>query len=262
MTATPKPPFVAGNWKMHMTIPEARNLAAAIVKASGELAEAEIVVAPPFTALSEIKKILEGSPVRLAAQNLFWEDKGAYTGEVSAPLLKDAGCRYVIIGHSERRQYFGETDAGVNSKIKAALKHDLLPIVCIGESLDERERGETNNKVEQQLLGGLDGINSDDFRQIVIAYEPIWAIGTGKTATPGQAEDVHAFVRGKLAQRYGNGPADYAIILYGGSVKPANSFALLSEKNIDGFLVGGASLEAESFIQITKEAIKAYKEKK
>jgi triosephosphate isomerase len=257
-----KPPFIAGNWKMHMTAIEARALVTAIVKASLGLQEAEVVVAPPFTALSEVRKVLEGSSVQLAAQNLFWEEKGAYTGEVSGPMLKDVGCQYVIIGHSERRQYFRETDIDVNKKIKAALKFGLFPIVCIGESLEERERGETMAKVSRQVDGSLEEIDADSFRHIIIAYEPIWAIGTGKTATPAQAEEVHGFIREKLAQKYGNDLADCAIMLYGGSVKPANSYALLSEKNIDGFLVGGASLEAEPFIQISKEAIKAYKEKK
>mgnify|MGYP001087848867 CR=1 FL=1 len=255
-------PFIAGNWKMHLTQFEARALAAAVDRASLELQEAELVVAPPFTALSEVGRVLTGSSVRLAAQNLFWEEKGAYTGEISGPMLKDAGCIYVIIGHSERRQYFRETNADVNKKVKAALKFGLLPIVCIGESLDERERGETMAKVSSQVDGGLEGIDADGFTKIIIAYEPVWAIGTGKTAIPAQAEEVHAFIREKLAQKYGNDLADCAIILYGGSVKPANSFSLLSEKNIDGFLVGGASLNAESFIQIAGEAIRAFKEKK
>ncbi|MBN2409799.1 MAG: triose-phosphate isomerase [Candidatus Aminicenantes bacterium] len=257
-----KPPFVAGNWKMHMTIPEAKDLATAVVRASMELPEAEIVLAPPFTALSEVFKIVEESAVQLAAQNLHGEDRGAFTGEVSAPLLKDAGCQYVIIGHSERRQFFGETDAGVNKKISAALKSGVIPIVCIGETPAERERGETMAVVSRQLEGGLEGIALEGFEPMIIAYEPVWAIGTGKTASPAQAEEVHAHIRQDLTRRYGNGPAEYAIILYGGSVKPANAFALLSEKNIDGFLVGGASLEAESFIEIVREAIKAYKEKK
>jgi triosephosphate isomerase len=257
-----KPPFIAGNWKMHMTIAEAKNLATAIVKASADLLEAEIVLAPPFTALSEVKKVLEDGSVQLAAQNLFWEEKGAFTGEVSAPMLKDAGCQYVIIGHSERRQYFGESDAGVNKKVSAALKSGVFPILCIGESLAERDRDETMDILSRQIQGGLEGIAAGDFKSIVVAYEPVWAIGTGKTATPGQAEEVHSHIREKLALSYGIGPAECAIILYGGSVKPANSFALQSEKNIDGFLVGGASLEAESFIQITREAIRAYKEKK
>ncbi len=257
-----KPPFVAGNWKMNMTIPEAIGLAAAIAKASAGLPEAEIVLAPPFTALSEAAKVLNGTSVRLAAQNLHWEEKGAFTGEVSAPMLKDAGCQFVIIGHSERRQLFGETDIGVNRKIQAAFRSGLIPIVCIGESLAEREREETMDVVSQQLKGGLEGIAAQAFELLIIAYEPVWAIGTGKTATPAQAEEVHAHIRNELAERYGNRPAECAIILYGGSVKPANAFALLSERNIDGFLVGGASLEAESFVQIVREASKAYKEKK
>jgi triosephosphate isomerase len=256
-----KPPLVAGNWKMHLTIPEARALVTEIVKASLDLPEAGMVIAPPFTALAAVRTILEGSPVGLAAQNLFWEDKGAYTGEISGAMLKDAGCEYVIIGHSERRQYFGEADEGVNKKIKAALNHGLSPIVCIGESLEERERGQTIAKVTGQVELGLRAIDAQGFRRIIFAYEPIWAIGTGKTATPAQAEEVQALTREKLGREYGNGPAACAIILYGGSVKPANAFALMSEKNIDGFLVGGASLEAESFIQITREAIRAFKEK-
>jgi len=257
-----KPPFVAGNWKMHLTMGEAKGLATAIVKVSADLAGAEIVLAPPFTALGEVKKVLEGSPVRLAAQNLFWEEKGAFTGEVSAPMLRDSGCQYVIIGHSERRQYFGETDDGVNRKIKAALKSGVFPIFCVGETLSERESGQTMDVISRQLQGGLDSIGAGVLKSIVIAYEPVWAIGTGKTATPDQAEEVHSRIREKLALKYGNGTAECAIILYGGSVKPTNSFALLSEKNIDGFLVGGASLEAESFVQIVREAIRAYKEKK
>lgn len=257
-----KPPFIAGNWKMHMTVSEARELATAVVKASADLPDAEIVLAPPFTALSEVKKVLGDGPVQLAAQNLFWEEKGAFTGEVSAPMLKDSGCQYVIIGHSERRLYFGETDDGINKKIKTALKSGVLPIFCIGESLAERERGETMVVVSRQIQGGLKEIAPADFKFIVIAYEPVWAIGTGRTATPAQAEEVHSHIREKLAMRYGIEQAGCVIILYGGSVKPSNSFALLSEKNIDGFLVGGASLEAESFIQITREAIRAYKEKK
>jgi triosephosphate isomerase len=257
-----KPPFIAGNWKMHLTTAEAKNLAASIVRASVDLPGAEIVLAPAFTLLSEVKDVLEDSPVRLAAQNLFWEEKGAFTGEVSAPMLRDSGCQYVIIGHSERRQHFGETDGDVNKKIKAALKSGVFPIFCVGETLAERERGGTMDLVSRQLQGGLEGIGAGVFKSVVIAYEPVWAIGTGKTATPGQAEEVHSHIREKLAQRYGNESAECAIILYGGSVKPANSFALLSEKNIDGFLVGGASLEAESFIEITREAIRAYKEKK
>jgi len=257
-----KKPFIAGNWKMHKTIPEALDLVKAICEKSSSLEEAELVVIPPFTALNEIKKEIKGSSIRLGAQNLFWEEKGAFTGEVSPLMLKDAGCKYVVIGHSERRQHFGETDEKVNKKIMAALAHELIPIMCIGESLEERKKGETIKKAEMQINEGLKGLSKEETTQIIIAYEPIWAIGTGLTATPAQAEEVHSFIREKLEERYGNEIASCAIILYGGSVKPANTFSLLKEKDINGALVGGASLEANSFIHITEEAIKAYKEKK
>jgi len=245
---------------MYMTIPDAKILITAIIKASADMPEAEIVVIPPFTALSEASKLIKDTPVQLGAQNLFWEDKGAYTGEISGLMLSDVGCRYVVIGHSERRQHFGETDASVNKKILSALRSKLNPVVCVGETLEERDSGKTIPRVASQIEIGLEGLTSEQFREIIIAYEPIWAIGTGKTATAAQAEDVHAFIRGKLREKYGKEAASCAIILYGGSVKPANSYSLFREKNIDGFLVGGASLEAESFIQLTKEAIKAYKE--
>ncbi|HEA64991.1 MAG TPA: triose-phosphate isomerase [Candidatus Aminicenantes bacterium] len=262
MTITNEKPFIAGNWKMHKTIPEAVEMVKALKEASPQLTDAELVVIPPYTMLSEVKKVIEGSTVQLGAQNIFWEEKGAFTGEVSPPMLKDAGCQYVTIGHSERRQYFGETNETVNKRIKAALAHELTPIMCIGESLEEREKGNTMDKVETQINSGLEGLGKDEIRQIVIAYEPIWAIGTGVTATTSQAEEVHSFIRKKLTEKYGNEIASYAIILYGGSVKPANTYSMLKENNINGALVGGASLEADSFIQITKEAIKAYKEKK
>ena len=262
MTISNEKPFIAGNWKMHKTIPEAVEMVKALKEESPQLTDAELVVIPPYTMLSEVKKVIEGSTVQLGAQNIFWEEKGAFTGEVSPPMLKDAGCQYVTIGHSERRQYFGETNETVNKKIKAALAHELTPIMCIGESLQEREKGNTMDKVETQINSGLEGLGKDEIRRIVIAYEPIWAIGTGVTATPSQAEEVHSFIREKLTEKYGNEIASYAIILYGGSVKPANTYSILKENNINGALVGGASLEADSFIQITKEAIKAYKEKK
>ncbi len=254
-------PFIAGNWKMYKTVPEAVSLAKAIKEKSSGLTEAELVVIPPFTALSDVKRVIEGSSVQLGAQNLFWEKEGAYTGEVSAAMIKSSGCRYAVIGHSERRQYFGETDETVNKKIKSALAHELIPIVCIGESLAERENGKTMEKVESQIHLGLEGLNKDEISQLILAYEPIWAIGTGKTATPEQAEEVHSFIRDKMAEKYGQETASCAIILYGGSVKAANAYSLLREKNINGALVGGASLEAESFIHIAKEAIRAYKEK-
>lgn len=257
-----RPPVIAGNWKMNATLAEAKELVTAIVRASLSLAEAEIIVAPPFTALAEVGKVLQGSPVQMAAQNLFWEDWGAFTGEIAAPMLKDVGCQYVIIGHSERRQLFGETDEAVHKKIKAALRHQLIPIVCVGETLEERQRGETVLRVEAQLEEGLAGFTAEELASILIAYEPVWAIGTGMTASPEQAQEVHAFIREKLAARSGKERASCAIILYGGSVKPANAFTLMSEKDIDGFLVGGASLEARSFVQIIEEAIRAVKEKK
>ena len=255
---TIRAPFIAGNWKMNLTISEAGKLAAAVVRASVDLPEAAVVLAPPFTALGEVRKVVAGSPVALAGQNLFWEEKGAFTGEVSAPMLLDAGCRYVVIGHSERRQYFGETDSTVNKKLQAALKAGLLPIVCIGETLEERERNETMARISRQVEEGFLGVDAAGFGRAVVAYEPVWAIGTGRTATPAQAEEVHAAIREKLSLLYGKSAARCAIILYGGSVKPANAFSLFAEADIDGFLVGGASLEAESFIQITVEAIKAF----
>jgi len=254
------PPFIAGNWKMHATLAEARALVSEIVKAAPGLAPARLVVIPPFTVLSQASKLAQGSPVGVGGQNVYWEDKGAFTGEISGPMLKDAGCAYALVGHSERRQLFGETDSTVNRKIRAALRHDLSPIVCIGESLEEREAGKTIARIKTSLDEGLKEMTREDMGSIVLAYEPIWAIGTGRTATPGQAEEVHAFIRNDLEGKYGNPTAACAIILYGGSVKPANVYSLFKEKNIDGFLVGGASLEAESFIQIAKEALRAYEE--
>jgi len=262
MIANNQNPFIAGNWKMFKTIPEAVELVKALKEKSPEFSDAELVVIPPFTALSEVKKVIEGSTIKLGAQNLFWEEQGAFTGEVSAPMLKDAGCQYVTIGHSERRQYFGETDETVNKKIRAALAYELYPIMCLGESLEEREKGKTIDKVESQINSGLEGLESEEISKIIIAYEPLWAIGTGLTATPAQAEEVHSFIREKLVEKYGKKTASCAIILYGGSAKPDNTYSLLKENNINGALVGGASLKADSFVQIAKEAIKAYKEKK
>ena len=261
MNFTYKKPLIAGNWKMFKTVPEAVEMVQKLHEASLGLEKAQFVVVPPFTALSEVSRALQGSPVQVGAQNMYWEEQGAFTGEVSAPMLKDVGCTYVVIGHSERRQFFGETNETVNKKIKAALTHDLVPIMCIGESLEERENGNTIAKVQTQITEGLEGLGAEQVRQIIIAYEPIWAIGTGLTATPDQAQEVHRFIRSNLAEKHGNDVASCAIILYGGSVKPENSYSLLKEKDINGALVGGASLKAESFAQIAKEAIKAYEEK-
>lgn len=262
MRVTNEKPFIAGNWKMQKTVKEALELVSELKEAENELEKAEIVVIPPFTALSEVSKALQKSSIKLGAQNLFWENKGAYTGEVSPLMLAEAGCQFVVIGHSERRQYFGETDETVNRKIKAALNSSLNPIVCVGESKEEREEGKTIDKVKSQLERGFAGLSGEDLQRLIIAYEPIWAIGTGLTATPRQADEVQEFIRQELSEKYGKEIASCAIILYGGSVKPDNSYELLKEKNIDGALVGGASLDAGSFIEIARQAIRAYKDKK
>lgn len=260
MKDTGRAPLIAGNWKMHMTIPEALPLASAAAEAATSLAPAKLILIPPFTALSAVRGSLAGSQVGLGGQNLFWEDKGAFTGEVSPAMLKDAGCSHALIGHSERRQHFGETDRTVHLKIRAALRHSLTPIVCVGESLEVREAGKTIDLIQAQLREGLGDLAEGEVRSLLIAYEPVWAIGTGRTASPAQAEEVQAFIRGQVEKMYGNRAASCAIILYGGSVKPANAYSLLKEKDIDGFLVGGASLEAESFLGIAREALRAYKE--
>ncbi|MEW6408730.1 MAG: triose-phosphate isomerase [Nitrospirota bacterium] len=239
-------PIIAGNWKMNNTIDEARGLVSGLIPLIGEN-HADVVLAPPFTALYVVSEMLSGSNIKLAAQDIFWEDRGAYTGEVSPIMLKDIGCSYVIIGHSERRQYFAEDDESVNRKIKAALRHRLIPIVCIGETLKEREGGKTLNVIERELTAGLNGISGDD---IVIAYEPIWAIGTGKTATPEQANEVHIFIRKWFRDNYGEDYSRKIRIQYGGSVTPENIDSLMAQPEIDGVLVGGASLKVESFVRI------------
>jgi triosephosphate isomerase len=284
MAGRSRGPFVAGNWKMNLGLGEARALArkvaaaaseaspdasktSAIEKPSGveagpELSDCTVVLIPPFTALGTVAAAVAGSAVGLGGQDLFWEDQGAYTGEVSGPMLRDAGCAYVLVGHSERRQLFGETDEMVGRKARAALKAGLTPIVCIGEVLAERDGGRTLGRIDDQLARGLDGFSKEDVERVVIAYEPVWAIGTGRTASPAQAEEVHAHIRGRIRESYGNDTAGCAIILYGGSVKPANSYPLSKEKDIDGFLVGGASLDADGFIGIAREALRAYREEK
>ena len=261
MSLTNASPFIAGNWKMHKTPSESADLARELIRESRDLPGAEMVVIPPFTSLQPLGALLGDTPVQLGAQNMHWEDQGAFTGEISPIMLRDAGCTYVVIGHSERRQYFGEIDETVNRKVRAALAHDLFPILCLGETLEEREAERTLLKIESQLKGGLEGIDDADMSRVIIAYEPIWAIGTGRTATPAQAQEIHAFIRDWLAQNYGKNCAGCAIILYGGSVKPANAFSLLLEKDINGALIGGASLDAKSFTEIAREALKAYGEK-
>lgn len=243
-------PIVAGNWKMHNTIVEALDLAKALHFGMVCPPDVDVVIAPTFVAVHEVAKLLEGSFIKVAGQDLFWEDTGAYTGEVSGMLLKDAGADYVIIGHSERRQYFNETDATVNKKVKAALKNALIPIVCVGETLAQRETGQAQEVVTFQTKEGLQGLTPAEIADLVIAYEPVWAIGTGKTATAQQAEEMHVVIRNVISQQFGPDAADKIRILYGGSVKAANSAELLNKPNIDGALVGGASLKAKEFIDI------------
>jgi len=212
--------------------------------------EIDIVVAPPFTALGAVAAVLKGSPIGLASQNVFWEERGAFTGEISTAMLKEIGCRYVIIGHSERRQYFSETDETVNKRLKAALNASLIPIVCIGELLAEREAEKTLAVIERQLREGLKGLSLEEMENVIIAYEPVWAIGTGKTATPDQAQEVHHFIRDLIARIFSKEVADDTRILYGGSVKPDNVDLLMAQLDIDGALVGGASLKADAFAGI------------
>ena len=245
-------PFVAGNWKMNKTVEEALNLVKELRVALSGVTGVEVALAPPFTALYAVGKELEGSSICLAAQNLFWEEKGAFTGEVSPVMIKEVGCQYVIIGHSERRQFFRETDETVNRRIRVALNHGLKPIFCIGETLQEREEGKTFSVVERQLEGGLKNFLEKDIEGIVIAYEPVWAIGTGRTATPEQAEEVHQFIRKKLAGLYSMVLAEGIRIQYGGSVTPENVKALMRQEDIDGALVGGASLKSETFAKIVR----------
>ncbi len=248
-------PFIAGNWKMHKSIKEAAELANEIKRRFYDFDRAEIVLAPPFTALAAVADIIASTPVKLAAQNMFWEKEGAFTGEVSPLMLKDAGCSYVILGHSERRAYFCESDENVNKKIKAALREEILPIVCVGERLEEREAGKTIEVVERQLRGALEEIKEEEARKIVIAYEPVWAIGTGKTATPNQAEEVHKFIRETIGKLYTEDTSSDILVIYGGSVKPENITSLIKEEDIDGALVGGASLESDKFIKIIEGAV-------
>ncbi|MBI3298113.1 MAG: triose-phosphate isomerase [Elusimicrobia bacterium] len=251
MTNSLRRPLIAGNWKMFL------DLAGSVALARGVAAGAppdgpEVVVAVPFTALTVVGEVLKGSKVKLAAQNLHWEKEGAFTGEVSAAQLKDAGCAAVVIGHSERRQFFGETDETVKKRLTAALAAGLLPIVCVGETLAEREDGRTFKVLETQLTGALTGFGPSQLATLVVAYEPVWAIGTGKTATPAQAQEAHLFIRKTCERLHGAALAAGLRILYGGSVKPDNADALMSEPDLDGALVGGASLKADSFLRIVK----------
>jgi triosephosphate isomerase len=243
---------MAGNWKLNLTVDEAVQLASALTEEVGGLTDREVMIAPVFTALASVAKVLEGSSILLGAQDLYWEDSGAWTGEVSGPLLKDAGCSCVIVGHSERRQHFGESDGEVNRKARAALSSGLQPVICIGETLEEREGGRARDVVGGMVRGALAGFAAEEVAGTVLAYEPVWAIGTGKTASPEQAEEIHEFIRGLLSSSFGDIVADRIRVLYGGSVKPDNVDELMSQPNIDGALVGGASLKADSFSRIVR----------
>ncbi len=248
-------PIIAGNWKLNKTVSDAVALTSELKELVKGTDGVEIVVAPTFTALHAVSNSIKDSNIQLAAQDVYWEDSGAYTGEVSAPMLKDVGCDYVIIGHSERRQYFGETNETVNQKVNAALSHNLKPIVCVGEQLEERESGQTESIIKDHITGGTSGLTADALLSCVIAYEPVWAIGTGKTATPEQAQDVHQFIRNLISDNFSNEVASQVRIQYGGSVKPENAAELMAQPDVDGALVGGASLQAESFAQIVKNTI-------
>jgi triosephosphate isomerase (TIM) len=243
-------PVIAGNWKLYKTTGEALELVNNLAPLVRQTQGVEVIVAPVFTVLSDVARSLSGSNIGLAGQDCFWEEEGAYTGEVSPKMLKDAGCSHVIIGHSERRQYFGETDETVNRKIQAALVGGLTVLFCIGETLEEREADKTFVVLKKQVSGGLAGITKDQLEKIIIAYEPVWAIGTGRTATENQAQEAHSFIREFLSGLFDKGTADTVRILYGGSVKPENIKGLMIQPDIDGALVGGASLKAESFAAI------------
>lgn len=247
--------IIAGNWKMHRTRKETRDLVQELVKGLGiSPPGCEVIIAPPFTSIVDAIEEAKGAAISVSAQNMHWEDHGAFTGEISGSMLKEAGCSHVIIGHSERRQFFGETDSTVNLKIKAAIKYKLRPIFCLGETLAQRESGTTFEVVKAQLGRGLQGVVISEASKLAIAYEPVWAIGTGRTATPEQAQEVHQFLRAELATLTGKEYAHGVRILYGGSVKPENTRSLIECEDIDGFLVGGASLKGEDFLGIIKEA--------
>lgn len=243
-------PLIAGNWKMYKTVGEAEELVDALLHGLGAVSERQVLVCPPYTALQPLGKRLAGTPIALGAQDLFYEVQGAYTGAISPLMLRDVGCSCVIVGHSERRQYFGDDDATVNRKLLTALAHDLLPIMCVGESKPQRDAGQAEAIVTTQVRAGLAGVSAEQMATVVIAYEPIWAIGTGDTATSADAQAMHAAIRTTLQELYGATVADAVRIQYGGSVKPENIDELMAQPDIDGALVGGASLKADSFLRI------------
>jgi triosephosphate isomerase len=254
MTTSNRRRLIAGNWKLYKTVKESVELVKQLKGGLPLSLSCEVAVAPVFTALTAVRAELSTSAIKLTAQDAYWENQGAFTGEVSAFLLRDAGCDYVIVGHSERRQFFGETDEGVNKKTKAVLANDMAPIVCVGETREQREAGKTLHVVLSQIDGALQGFQSAELGRLVIAYEPVWAIGTGLTASPQDAQQAHRAIRGRVAERFGNALADNLRILYGGSVKPDNAANLMAQPDVDGALVGGASLAADSFLGIVKAA--------
>jgi len=245
-------PVIAGNWKLFKKTAEALQLVQELSPLVKDVKDIEIIIAPSFTVLGPVRSLLFDSPISVAGQDCFWEEEGAYTGEVSPNMLVDAGCSHVIIGHSERRQFFAETDEKVNKKIRAAIRAGLTAIFCIGETLQEREAGQTFNVLDCQLKKGLENLSPDEMKMVILAYEPVWAIGTGKTATDEQAQESHAFIRRQIAELYSAALAEEIRILYGGSVKPDNIRSLMLQPDIDGALVGGASLTAESFASIIR----------
>ena len=245
-------PIIAGNWKMHKTVAETTATVKALAALVADVKNVEIVVCPPFTALAAAAEAACCTNVAIGSQNIFWEEKGAFTGEIAPGMLVEAGCKYAVVGHSERRQYFGEIDETVNKRVKAALKHNLIPIVCVGETLVQREAGITQEICATQTRGGLSGLTAEQVAGLVIAYEPVWAIGTGKTATSKDANDVCAFIRREVAAVFGQAAADAVRIQYGGSVKADNASELMAMSDIDGALVGGASLVADDFAKIVK----------
>jgi triosephosphate isomerase len=247
---TARRPLIAGNWKMHKTGEEAVDFVKALKDTVADVSDVDIMIAPAFTALTQLSSALDGTNMGLGAQNLHWEAQGAYTGEISTSMLTSAGCRYVIIGHSERRQYFGETDQEINRKIDTASKAGLIPVFCIGETESQRDAGETFNILDKQIKNGLEGLLSENLKLLVVAYEPVWAIGTGKTATKEQAQEAHAYIRKWFAEHCDPELAQGLRILYGGSVKPSNIKDLMAMEDIDGALVGGASLDPQSFSQL------------
>lgn len=243
-------PLIAGNWKLNKTETEAVDTARDLLERVAGVIDVDTMIAPPFTALSAVAKVVQGANVALGAQNIFWEDEGAYTGEISPAMLTAAGCTYVIIGHSERRQYFGETDQTVNKRIRAAVNHGLIPVLCVGESEAERDAEETFSVLDRQMENGLEGLTAGELDNLVVAYEPVWAIGTGKAATSDQAQEVHQYLRSRLVKMYGDTLAKQTKILYGGSVNPNNVKELMAKPDVDGALVGGASLSAETFSRL------------